>query len=214
MELRRLLRLRPDYRDEKCWRPESREEFMTIAAREALRDGNCKVVGGFIRDWIIRGEVDVIHGTPKDVDLYLWKAFDIPQYIARCRFWGLSEQRDSRRRIIRFATPFGDEFNIDYVVADDQFADPPRPIDLDVNSLAVSVDRGLHKHEYHNRPLCKTYGNIKRKYAYLIQNNPSGCDCSYMTDRVNKMKSRGWTVIHDRTLAQNCAGNTCDRNKK
>lgn len=59
MELRRLLRLRPDYKDEEGWRPKTRVEFMTIAAKEALRDGNCAVVGGFIRDWwIIRGEID------------------------------------------------------------------------------------------------------------------------------------------------------------
>lgn len=43
MELRRLLRLRPDYKDEEGWRP-TRVEFMTIAAREALRDGHCRLL--------------------------------------------------------------------------------------------------------------------------------------------------------------------------
>ena len=32
MEKRRLLRLRPDYKDAPGWKPESRVEFMTIAA--------------------------------------------------------------------------------------------------------------------------------------------------------------------------------------
>jgi len=70
-EKRRLLRLRPDYKDEDGWTPKTRVEYMTVAVREALRLGHCEVVGGFIRDWIIRGEVDDAHGTPKDIDLRL-----------------------------------------------------------------------------------------------------------------------------------------------
>merc|ERR1712176_1422686 len=38
----RLLRLRPDHKDEAGWRPVSRLEFMTIAAREALRGEFCE----------------------------------------------------------------------------------------------------------------------------------------------------------------------------
>eukprot|EP00956_Cyclotella_meneghiniana_P032151 scaffold87016_cov54-Cyclotella_meneghiniana.AAC.3 len=91
MELRRLLRLRPDYKDEEgSWHPETRVEFMTIAAREPLRGGYCQVVGGFIRDWIIRGEIDQVAGTPKDIDLRLWEGFDMDGYIKRCESWGLS----------------------------------------------------------------------------------------------------------------------------
>lgn len=206
MELRRLLRLRPDFKDEECWKPKSRVEFMTVAAREALCDRNCEVVGGFIRDWVIRGEIDEDHGTPNDIDLRLWEAFDIPAYINRCKVrWDMVTLKWESRTIL-FKTPFGDKFEIDYVVADDQFADPPRSIDLDVNSFAVSTDLGLHKREYLKRPICKTYGNIKRKVAYLIEHDP-GCasDCTYMKQRIEKMKKRGWKVIRADSLYENCA---------
>eukprot|EP00956_Cyclotella_meneghiniana_P032150 scaffold87016_cov54-Cyclotella_meneghiniana.AAC.2 len=78
-------------------------------------------------------------------------------------------------------------------------------IDLDVNSFAVSPDVGLHKREYHNHPFCKTYGNMKRKVAYLIKNNP--CDdvlCNYMKERVAKMEGRGWKVLRAQSLYINC----------
>lgn len=197
-ELRRLLRLRPDYRDVPGWKPLTREEFMTIAAREALRDGNCEVVGGFIRDWIIRGE------APKDVDLRLWKAFDFTTYIARCQGWGLT--RFDQKNKLGFMTPDGDRFLIDYVFADDD-GDGPRSIDLDVNSFAVSADVGLHKREYLNRPICKTYQNIKNKVAYLINNDPGDKHCAYMEARVKKMEERGWHVIRSNSLHCNCKGN-------
>ena len=208
MELKRLLRLRPDFRDEDCWRPRSRVDFMTLAAREALRDNNCEIVGGFIRDWVIRGEVDAKHGTPKDVDIRMWKAFDIPAYICRCqRNWDLTlDEWDHKRRSIQFRTPSGDVFQVDYVVEDDQFASPPKSIDLDVNSFAVSTDCGLHRREYLKRPISKTYGNIKRKVAYLIAHDPEdACECDYMKYRVAKMKKREWTVIKADDLYRNCS---------
>ena len=202
MELRRLLRLRPDYKDEEGWRP-TRVEFMTIAAREALRDGHCEVVGGFIRDWIIRGEIDEVAGTPKDIDLRLWQAFNIDAFIKRCEKWGLI--RDDRNMKIGFATPGGDWFFIDYIFNENFGPGAQLSIDLDVNSFAVSPDLGLHKREYLNRPLCKTYGNIKNKVAYLIKNNPCDGQCGYMKERVAKMEGRGWKVIRSQSLHDNCA---------
>ena len=44
---------------------------MAVAAREALQMGQCEIVGGFIRDWIIRGDEDKEHDTPHDIDLRL-----------------------------------------------------------------------------------------------------------------------------------------------
>ncbi len=117
MEKRRLLRLRPDYKDEGAWFPTSRVEYMTVVAREALRDGHAEIVGGFIRDWIIRGEVDTENGTPKDIDLRLWQGFDIQAFEKRCLAWGL--KRDYRHEgVLGFRTPTGEYFFIDYVFTD------------------------------------------------------------------------------------------------
>ena len=202
-EKRRLLRLRPDYKDKEGWHPTTRVEFMSIAAREALRDGKCAVVGGFIRDWVIRGEVDEAAGTPKDIDLRVWQGFDVEAYVRRCENWGLV--RDDRGTKIGFETPYGDWFFIDYLNDEDLGPGTTLSIDLDVNSFAVSPDLGLHKREYLERPFCKTYGNIKRKVAYLIKTNPCDDHCDYMMKRVIKMEERGWKVIRSNTLQKNCA---------
>ena len=42
---------------------------MSIATRKALRGGYCEFVGGFVRDWIIRREVDSISSALHDIDL-------------------------------------------------------------------------------------------------------------------------------------------------
>ena len=170
MKKRRLLRLCPDYVDAKGWEPKSRVEFMTVAAREALAQGDCEVIGGFVRDWIIRGEDNKKDGTPKDIDLRLWKGFDIQAYINTCmKKWGL--RRDDRDTKLGFLTPYNEWFFIDYIHTESFEQGGDLAIDLDVNSFAVSPDIGLHKRAYLNRPICKTYGNMKRKVAYLVENN-------------------------------------------
>lgn len=189
MEKRRLLRLRPDYKDADGWSPKTRTEFMTIAAREALDVGSCTVVGGFIRDWIICGT------EPKDVDLRIDPGFNAAEFIDRCKKWDLKLKGGAH---LVFTTPFGDEFLVDTSVGN-------IPIDLDVNNFAVSAQKGLHKREYKKRPFCKTYGNIKNKVAYLINNDPGKANCEYIQQRVEKMESRGWTVIRSRSLENNCA---------
>eukprot|EP00594_Rhizosolenia_setigera_P016402 CAMPEP_0178962122 /NCGR_PEP_ID=MMETSP0789-20121207/14155_1 /TAXON_ID=3005 /ORGANISM="Rhizosolenia setigera, Strain CCMP 1694" /LENGTH=193 /DNA_ID=CAMNT_0020646169 /DNA_START=113 /DNA_END=694 /DNA_ORIENTATION=+ len=183
--------------------PKTRVEFMTIAAREALRMGNAEIVGGFIRDWVIRGEIDIKNGTPKDIDLRLWKGFDINLYVRNCEQWGL--KRDDRGLNLGFVTPSGDWFFIDYIFTESFEQGGDLGIDLDVNSFAVSADKGLHKRAYLHRPLCKTYGNIKRKVAYLIEIDPHKNRCDYMEKRVEKMKNRGWKVIRASSLKENCA---------
>lgn len=203
MAKRRLLRLRPDYKDNAGWKPQTRVEFMTIAAREALRNGNCEVVGGFIRDWVIRGEVDAVNGTPKDIDLRLWKGFDLEKFVERCGLWGMV--RDDRGKLMGFRTPFGDWFFIDYIWRENFEQGGDLSIDLDVNSFAVSNDLGLHKRAYMNRPICKTFGNMERKVAYLIENDPKDGRCTYMKQRVYKMEKRGWRVIRAMSLEENCA---------
>mmetsp|Transcript_12011 Transcript_12011/g.18251 ORF Transcript_12011/g.18251 Transcript_12011/m.18251 type:complete len:245 (-) Transcript_12011:432-1166(-) len=201
MEKRRLLRLRPDYKDEGGWFPTSRVEYMTIVAREVLRDGNAEIVGGFIRDWIIRGEVDIENGTPKDIDVRLWQNFGMKAFEKRCLSWGL--KRDYSHGLFGFKTPTGEYFFIDYVFTD-KGGGTNLTIDLDVNSFAVSADKGLHKRAYHQRPICKTYGNMKRKVAYLIENNPPDGMCEYMKKRVEKMEKRGWRVLRAPSLQKNC----------
>lgn len=203
MELIRLLRLRPDCKDKEGWFPESRVEYMSIAAREALGMGNCEIVGGFIRDWIIRGEIDQINKTPKDIDLRLWKGFDLLAFVKRCERWSL--KREDRDSVLGFLTPKGDWFFIDFIWTEHFQQGGDLSIDLDVNSLAVSCDRGLHKRAYFNRPLCKTYGNIKRKVAYLVENDPKDGRCEYMKKRVKKMEGRGWKIIRATSLHENCA---------
>ena len=49
---------------------------MTVAAREALAHGDCEVIGGFVRDWIIRGEDNNQDGKPKYIDLRVWNGLD------------------------------------------------------------------------------------------------------------------------------------------
>jgi len=110
--------------------------------------------------------------------------------------------RDDRGTKLGFVTPSGDWFFVDYIITETFRGD--LTIDLDVNSFAVSPDLGLHKREYLKRPMCKTYGNIKRKVAYLIKNDPPAPMCDYMTARVKKMQDRGWKVIRGSTLAENC----------
>lgn len=202
MEKRRLLRLRPDYKDESNWRPTTRVEFMTIVAREALRTGHCEVVGGFLRDWIIRGDDDKENGTPKDIDLRLWEGFDMDGFIKRCSAWGL--RRDDRNVKLGFLTPKDEWFIVDYITTEQFEKGGLLPIDLDVNSFAVSPDKGLHKRAYVNRPVCKTYGNMKRKYAYLVNTSPENNLCNYMKERVAKMQRRGWKVIRAECLDENC----------
>lgn len=198
----RLLRLRPDCKDKGSWLPESRVEYMTIVAREALRDGRCEIVGGFIRDWIIRGEIDEVHGTPKDIDLRLWRGFDLDAFSRRCEGWGL--KRDDRMDVkMGFSTPRGEWFFVDYIWTE-LFEGGDLTIDLDVNSFANSNDMGLHRRAYTGRPICKTYGNIKRKVAYLIKNDPEARLCDYMKARVLKMQKRGWKVIRAKSLHDNC----------
>ena len=121
----------------------------------------------------------------------------------RCEKWGLI--RDDRNTKIGFKTPGGDWFFIDYIFNENFGPGAQLSIDLDVNSFAVSPDLGLHKREYLNRPLCKTYGNIKNKVAYLIKNNPCDGQCGYMKERVAKMEGRGWKVIRSQSLHDNCA---------
>jgi hypothetical protein len=186
MEKRRLLRLHPDYNDSDDWYPKTRTEFMTVAAREALVDDDCTVVGGFIRDWIIRGE------EPKDVDLRIYPHFNSAAFIDRCKKWDLHTEDGEF-----FSTPSGDKFLVDTSIGN-------MPIDLDVNNFAISKQKGLHKREYKDRPICKTYGNIKRKVAYLINNNPGDRRCDYIKGRVTKMQSRGWEVIRSESLDKNC----------
>lgn len=208
MVKRRLLRLRPDYNDVGGWLPESREEFMTVVIREALGMNYCEVVGGFLRDWVIRGEVDVANGTPKDIDLRLWKGFDLDVFSHRCERWGL--RRNDKNSKIGFNTPSGEWFFVDYIWTEEFERMGNLTIDLDVNSLAVSADLGLHKRAHINRPMCKIYGNIRRKVAYLIKNDPDCVQCDYMKARVQKMEKRGWRVIRAKSLDMNCA-NKCER---
>lgn len=65
---------------------------MIIAAREALPRGCCEVVGGFIRDLIIMGNIDQVACTPKDINLrfWEWQGFGMDSYIMHCESWGLS----------------------------------------------------------------------------------------------------------------------------
>ena len=203
MEKRRLLRLRPDYIDAKGWKPASRVDFMAVVAREALTQGNCEVIGGFVRDWIIRGEDNLKDGTPKDIDLRLWKGFDLSAFSDRCcSKWGLV--RDDRNSKMGFKTPSDEWFFIDYIFTESFEQGGDLKIDLDIYSLAFSADLGPHKRAYVTRPLCKTYGNIKRKVAYLVENNPKKDRCEYMSARVKKMQSRGWKVIRAKSLEKNC----------
>jgi len=193
MEKRRLLRLRPNYQDATGWSPTTRNEFMTIAAREALLDDKCMVVGGYIRDWIIRGE------EPKDIDLRIYPGFNAAAYIKRCEKWGLRLHPDAHNDgIIFFSTTNGENFLVDTSVGN-------MAIDLDVNNFAISAKKGLHKREYKKRPFSKTYGNIKRKVAYLINNDPGNRNCDYIKARVTKMEGRGWKIIRSQTLDKNCA---------
>lgn len=203
MEKTRLMRLRPDYKDVGAWLPDSRVDYMTIVAREALRMGHCEIVGGFIRDWIIRGEIDEVNGTPKDIDLRFWKDFDIEALVKRCEGWSL--KREDRNTRLGFTTPRGDWFFIDYIWNHEFEKHGDLSIDLDVNSFAVSADKGLHRRAYVQRPICKTYGNMKRKVAYLIKNDPAQQQCEYMKKRVDKMEKRGWKVIRAKSLHDNCA---------
>mmetsp|Transcript_16619 Transcript_16619/g.18602 ORF Transcript_16619/g.18602 Transcript_16619/m.18602 type:complete len:226 (-) Transcript_16619:153-830(-) len=194
MEKRRLLRLRPDYKDEADWFPTTRTEFMTVAAREALKDDSCTVVGGFIRDWIIRGE------EPKDLDLRIDPDFNAAAFIKRCEKWDLhpGNHVGGISKSFILSTPKGDDFLVDTSIGN-------IPIDLDVNNFAITAKKGLHKREYKKRPFCKTYGNIKRKVAYLINNDPGNHRCDYIKARVTKMEDRGWTIIRSEALAKNCA---------
>ena len=171
--------------------------------------GKCEVIGGFVRDWIIRGEDNKEQGTPKDIDLRLWSGFNLDEYTRRCAEWGL--HRDDRNTKLGFATPNGEWFFIDYIFTESFEQGGDLSIDLDVNSFAVSADIGLHKRAYLNRPICKTYGNMKRKVAYLVENDPVEPRCEYMSKRVKKMQDRGWQVIRAKSLKKNCAckGN-CD----
>lgn len=191
---RRLLRLRPDYQDEVGWYPSSRVEYMTVAAREALQMGQCEIAGGFIRDWIIRGDEDKEHNTPHDIDLRLWNDFRVEEFAQNCKNrWGL--ERDDREKKLGLRTPYGDWFEIDYVFTETFEQGGDHGVDFDVNSFAVSADVGLHKRAYLNRPICKTYGNMIRKVAYLIESNPEDGRRNLMKRRVQKMKDRGWTII-------------------
>lgn len=200
----RLLRLRPDYQDDRRWTPRNKAEFMTVAAREALRDGHAELVGGFIRDWIIRGDLDQDHDTPKDIDLRLWESFDMIKFIDRCEMWGLEHELMRNGDNLRFRTPHGEEFQVDYVWAEKFVQRGDQGVDLDVNSFAVSQDLGLHKRAYFQRPISKTYGNIKRKTAYLVESDPGCGRCDYMKTRVLKMQGRGWKVIGSDSLHENC----------
>lgn len=208
MERRRLIRLRPDYRGERSWRPEYRVDFMTLAAREALTMGHCEVIGGFVRDWIVGGE-DTF-GAPNDIDLRLWKDFDINQFIERCAKWGL--QREDRDERLGFLSPNNQWFFVDYFYTEQVEQDGDLSIDFDVNSLAVSPDLGLHKRAYMERPLSKTYVNVRRKVAYLVENDPRDrCDDSSSSVKkkeissrvkklVKKMEGLGWKVIRAESL--------------
>jgi len=196
MERLRLLRLRPDYCDVEGWKPKTRAEFMTVTAREALALGQCEVIGGFVRDWIIRGDdygddSEDDKETPRDINLRLWPGFDLEAFVGNCKKWGL--HRDDRTAKIGFVTPSKEWFFVDYVF-DESFEQGEMDllsIDMDVNSFAVSADKGLHKFACFNRPISKTYGNMKRKVAYLVE-----CDSKDgRKERVKEMQRRGWKVI-------------------
>ena len=186
--LSRLLRIRPDCNDQPGWFPDTRTDFMTIACREALRDRNCEIVGGFIRDWIIIGE------EPNDIALRIWNSFNMSDFISRCiTKWNL--RRYDRGQKLGFITPWGDWFSIDYIYVENiKEGNKNTEMDLDVNSFAISTDLGLHKRDHLERPICKIYGNIKKKEAYLFRYNPCCEHCGYVTERVGKMQKRGWTV--------------------
>ena len=198
VEKARLLRLRPDCSDDPGWFPSTRTDFMTMVCREALRDGICEIVGGFIRDWIIRGE------EPRDIDIRLWSSFDMQGFIKRCnKSYNLTPHEN--RGSLGFKTPQGEWFLVDYVNVESMNENSRNAdLDLDVNALAVSVDKGLHQRMFPDRPFCQIYGNIKRTQAYLIRQNPCAGHCQYVKGRVDKMKARGWKIIGEQALHDNC----------
>ena len=200
VEKARLLRLRPDCSDDPGWFPSTRTDFMTLVCREALRDGNCEIVGGFIRDWIIRGE------PPRDIDIRLWDAFDMKGFIRRCEVSYNLKHYKTDKGELGFDTPIkGEWFLVDYVNVESMNENSENAdIDLDVNALAVSTDGGLHKRKFLHRPFCQIYGNIKRTHAYLIRQNPCAGHCQYVKGRVDKMKARGWKIIGEQALHDNC----------
>lgn len=96
--------------------------------------------------------------------------------------------RDDKNSKFGLMTPSNECFFIDHVWDDKLQQGDPCSIDLDAHSFAVSPDLGLPKRACSMRLICKTFGNMNRKVAYLIKIDPCNRHRDYMKERVSKVE--------------------------
>jgi hypothetical protein len=197
---------------------------MEVVANIALgQDFECKLTGGFVRDWVVRGEVqrpatakapkdwvvksapgqytkyEILEGVlPKDLDLELssTKYFDAGRFVTQVRECGIEVnymEHIAQRYVFLFERERG-PFTADFI--EPHFAALHTTADFDVNTLCVVNYPDLIglKREYKNQEQERL--NVDDVVANCLQKQLVQTK-SGVADRLQKMQTRGWTLVKE-----------------
>ncbi|CAF3052625.1 unnamed protein product [Rotaria sp. Silwood2] len=190
-----------------------RETRMEVVAWIAVCQFYCRLEGGFVRDWVVQYQssgVPLLHKdlVPSDLDCHLSqsKNFDIEAFIDALFVYGITVttiRQDWRYILLIDENSKTGPFTMDLI--EPHIALTHDRIDFDVSNLSlergytkdlgmrVDITRGSYPIQ-----LEKIVENIRNKNFQVLrpidgENGPNTSDT--VAERIQRMKSRGWTQI-------------------
>eukprot|EP00047_Mylnosiga_fluctuans_P009655 m.12416 g.12416 ORF g.12416 m.12416 type:complete len:2363 (-) comp2729_c0_seq1:86-7174(-) len=198
----------------------TRETRMEVVARIAIQTFNCRVVGGFIRDWIVRGQKthpskafpDWIHKpggyitydilddvTPKDLDIELPMDtyFDVNRFVSEVRTHGIHvdfHEHVAQRHIFLFERERG-PFTADFI--EPHFSVLHSRADFNVNIMCLVKYPDLIGLKAPYKPTGGPPITVDDVIADCLKFQLLPLQLANRTIdlRIDKMRKRGWTIL-------------------
>jgi hypothetical protein len=175
-----------------------RDESMLLIAHALIWQAGCTLYGGFVRDWVIRGEpandIDALipsNRSPQQVQALLQQcAKQVGIQVTGLREKGIATT-------VTLQVPGAGNVEVDLVTLENKRKHAPPPgVDCTVGNLCVLPNGVLDKLNKNAAPTvslakCKSHCE-KKKFVFLYdpQSNPGMCAA-----RLRKYLSRGWVCL-------------------